>query len=58
MFDRPLKTILSGPFTVWPTPVWFATHRHSQIAAEQMPAFEASPSWSRLPRIALAAMRG
>lgn len=57
MFDRPLKTVLRGPFTTTPKPAWFATHRRAHIVAEQMVRFEASPAWWRLPRIAFAAMQ-
>jgi aldehyde dehydrogenase family protein len=57
MFDRPLKSVLWGPFTSSPTPAWFVTHRRSHIVGRRMAAFEASPSWLRLPGIAVAAAR-
>jgi hypothetical protein len=56
MFDRPQKTVLSGPFTSWPKPVWFCTHRSAHSAARQMVPLEASPSPWRVPRIAWGAI--
>lgn len=57
MFDRPLKSVLWGPFTVRPKPVWFTTHRRSHTVGRRMAPFEASPALWRLPGIALAAAR-
>lgn len=57
MFDRPLKSVLWGPFTTSPTPAWFVTHRRSHIVGRRMAPFEASPVWWRLPALALAAAR-
>ncbi len=57
MFDRPLKSVVWGPFTVRPKPPWFTTHRRAHVVGRRMAAFEASPSLWRLPGIALAAMQ-
>lgn len=57
MFDRPEKTVLWGPFTTWPKPVWFCTHLSAHLAARRMVKFEAAPSLWRVPAIAWAAMR-
>lgn len=57
MFDRPLKTVLWGPFTARPTPPWFVTHHRSHIVGRRMAAFEASPDPWRLPGIVSAALR-
>jgi hypothetical protein len=57
MFERPLKTVLWGPFVTRPKPVWFVTHQRSHVAGRRMSAFEASPSLWRLPGIAVAAVR-
>ena len=57
MFERPLKTVAWGPFTVWPKPAWFVTHRRADAVARRIAAFEAAPSPWRLPAIAWAAMR-
>lgn len=57
MFDRPLKSVVWGPFIVHPKPPWFTTHRRAHVVGRRMASFEASPSVWRLPGIALAAMR-
>jgi hypothetical protein len=57
MFERSLKTVIWGPFTVWPKPPWFITHRSGQIVGRRIAAFEASPSIWKLPAIASAALR-
>ena len=57
MFGRPLKTVIWGPFTAWPKPPWFITHRRGHIVARRIAAFEASPSAWKLPAIAAAALR-
>jgi hypothetical protein len=56
MFDRPLKTIMSGPFVARPKPLWFTTHRAAPRIARRMVAFEATPSWWKLPGIVRAAL--
>jgi acyl-CoA reductase-like NAD-dependent aldehyde dehydrogenase len=58
MFDRPLKTVLWGPFSSSPKPAWFCTHRNAHGVARKMVPFEASPSFWRVPGLALAASRG
>jgi hypothetical protein len=57
MFERPLKTVVWGPFTVWPKPAWFTTHRRAHVVGRRMAEFEAAPSLWRLPGIAAPAMR-
>jgi acyl-CoA reductase-like NAD-dependent aldehyde dehydrogenase len=58
MFDRPLKTVLWGPFTSSPKPAWFCTHKNAHTVARKMVPFEASPSFWRVPGLAIAASRG
>ena len=57
LFDRPLKSVLWGPFAISPKPAWFTTHRHAHVVGRRMAPFEAAPSIWRLPAIAAAAMR-
>jgi acyl-CoA reductase-like NAD-dependent aldehyde dehydrogenase len=57
MFERSLKTVIWGPFTVRPKPPWFITHRSGQIVGRRIAAFEASPSIWKLPAIASAALQ-
>lgn len=58
MLPRPVKTVLHGPFTQVPKPIWFVTHRSAHVVARLMTAFEAQPSWARVPALAFHAMRG
>ncbi len=57
LLDRPVRTVIDGPFTQWPKPIWFVTHRSGHIASRRMLEFEAHPSWSKLPGLAWHAMR-
>jgi hypothetical protein len=58
LYDHPEKSIVYGPFRLFPTPVWFADHRTLGELGRLATLFEASPSWSKLPRIALTGIRG
>ncbi len=58
MFSRPQKTVVRAPFKVWPKPVWFATHRTAHKVTPKLVAFEAEPSYAKLPGIFSLALRG
>jgi hypothetical protein len=58
MFDAPQKTIIRGPFNVWPTPPWFVTHKATDKVARAMLKLESDPGWLRVPGVVLAALRG
>jgi hypothetical protein len=58
LFDHPQKSIVRGPFRLWPTPVWFADHRNLRELGRLATQFEAAPSWLKLPGVALAGMKG
>ncbi len=58
LFDHPEKSVVRGPFRMWPTPVWFSDHRTLRRVGMLMTAFEADPSWLRLPAIVAAGVRG
>jgi len=58
MLDGIEKAVLRGPLTVMPKPPWFVTHKSSHVVAEKMVAMEASPSWLKVPGIAIAALGG
>lgn len=58
LFDHPQKSICRGPFRLWPLPVWFADHRNLAELGRRALWFEASPSWSGLPGLAIAGMKG
>jgi acyl-CoA reductase-like NAD-dependent aldehyde dehydrogenase len=57
MFERPLKSVVWGPFIARPKPPWFTTHRRAHVVGRRMAPFEAAPAAWRLLGIALAALR-
>ncbi len=58
LFDRPQKTVLQGPFTVFPKPAWFVTHKRSDAIARKMVSLECDPSFKKLPGIVFNALMG
>lgn len=58
LFDHAEKSVVRGPFRMWPKPVWFADHRNLAAVGRRMTAFEAEPSWGQIPGILAAALRG
>lgn len=58
MFHRPQKTVIRGPFTMAPKPPWFVTHKGGGELGKKLTAYEAAPSVTKLPGIAIAAMKG
>jgi len=58
MFSRVQKTVLRAPFRVWPTPVWFVTHRRARALAGKLIGFEAAPSAWKAAGIVWSALRG
>lgn len=69
MFDHPEKTVLYGPFHpfpngilagrfgLMPVPPWFVSHKSAHTVAERLFAFEAKPSWLKIPGIVFHALR-
>jgi hypothetical protein len=58
MFDKPQKNVIRAPFRVAPKPVWFASHKTAHKLTPKLVAFEADPSFARLPGIFALALRG
>ena len=70
LFDRPQKSVLSGPFAPFPrslllgerhtspTPLWFVTNETAGVTAQRLTAFAAAPSPLALPGILASALRG
>lgn len=58
LFDRPQKTVIEGPFKVFPKPAWFVTHKRSDKIARKMVSLEVDPSLAKLPGIVLQALMG
>ncbi len=57
MFARPQKSVVRGPFRPTPTPAWFATNKNAAATMRKLLAFEAQPSWTKIPGLLLAAMK-
>ncbi|MEW5980881.1 MAG: aldehyde dehydrogenase family protein [Acidobacteriota bacterium] len=58
LYDHPEKSVVEGPFRLRPTPVWFADHRTLREVGRRLTAFEHRPSWSKLPALLWAGLRG
>lgn len=57
MLDGIDKAVVRGPLKVWPHPVWFYDHRRAHEVGPRLAAFEADPSWRRLPGLVARAIR-
>jgi acyl-CoA reductase-like NAD-dependent aldehyde dehydrogenase len=58
LFDKPEKSVIYGPFRMWPKPPWFITSRNMNRIFPQMFELELGPSLLRTLGIALTALRG
>ena len=58
MFDKPQKTVLRGPFRVFPPPAWFLTNKNAPDIGRKLTYFNADPSLIRLPGLLWASLRG
>jgi acyl-CoA reductase-like NAD-dependent aldehyde dehydrogenase len=58
MFDRPQKSVLRGPFRLWPKPLWFIDNKAAATVGRKLTYFNADPSLMRLPGILWAGLRG
>ena len=58
LFDKVQKSVVRGPFHMFPRPAWFVTNRQTHKLAPKLVRFEADPSWTRIPSILFTALRG
>jgi len=58
LFGRPQKSVVRGPFRMFPKPPWFVTHRQQRRIGPQLLAFERAPGALRLPGVVLPALLG
>jgi hypothetical protein len=58
MFSRPQKSVVRGPFVARPAPSWFATNKNAATVMRKLLDFEVRPSWTKLPGLFSAALRG
>ncbi len=52
------KTVIRAPLTVFPKPAFLPSHRTAQTVMRRIVAMEEHASWSKVPGIVWAAMRG
>lgn len=57
LFARPQKSVVRGPFVSNPPPAWFATNANGGAVMRKLLAFEAQPSWLKIPGLMAAALR-
>lgn len=57
MFEKAEKTVLEGPLTIWPKPLWFPTNRGGEGVSWKVVELYHRPSVFRLPGVLLAALR-
>jgi hypothetical protein len=58
LFDYPQKSVVSVPFRIYPTPIWFADHRNPKQLAQRFALLQAKPDWGRFIRVVFAALKG
>jgi len=58
LFDRPIKSVIRGPFRVAPKPAWFVNHKTGHELGPKMAEFTAEPSFAKLPSLLFSAVRG
>src|SRR5690606_8324168 len=52
------KSITRGPLVVKPKPAWFFDNKKTHLLGPKLVAFEANPSWFKVPGVALTALGG
>ena len=58
MFDRPQKSVVRGPFRVFPRPGWFIDNKTAAEVGRKMTYFNADPSIARLPGLIWSSLFG
>lgn len=58
MFSKPQKSVVYGPFRVFPRPPWFVTHKLAHKVAPKLFQLERTGSYLHLPALVWNAVRG
>jgi len=58
MLEHVQKTVLEGPLTIWPKPLWFPTNRDPEPVAWKVLSLYQRPSAWKLPGLVLSSLRG
>jgi hypothetical protein len=57
LFDKVQKAVIEGPFAPRIEPLWFSNHRRALAASKVLCAWEAKPSFTKLPELISNALR-
>lgn len=55
LLDHPQKSVIEAPFIIKPTPAWFTDGKNLPALGRKLVGYEHSPSWLRVPGVAIAA---
>lgn len=58
MFEKPEKSVVYGPFRIWPRPPWFVTHKRAHKVAPWLFEVERTGSYLYLPPLVFNAALG
>lgn len=58
LFDRPQKSVIRGPFKMFPKPAWFVNNKTCHEIGRKMTAMNADPSYGKLASLVFSAVRG
>lgn len=58
MFDKPEKSVVRGPFKVFPKPAWFNDHKTSWAIGPKLMRLYRNPSYDQIPGLLFEAIRG
>ena len=58
LFDGPERSVIYGPFRVWPKPAWFITNRKADEIFRRLVAMHARPGFAKVLGVAFAALGG
>jgi hypothetical protein len=58
LFDRTERSVIYGPFRVWPKPAWFVTNCSADRILPRLVRFEADPGVRNLARVVWTAVAG
>ncbi|MCB1041709.1 MAG: aldehyde dehydrogenase family protein [Acidobacteria bacterium] len=56
MLDRPQKTVIRGPFKIWPLAPWFVNHPNPLPLARSLTYFQLRPKWWGIPKVLASAL--
>ena len=58
LFEQPEKSIIRGPFRIFPKPPWFVTNKQTHNIAPALVEFELNPNIKNVSKILWFAVRG